>query len=177
MQEILNMLECDTEELEKMKGEVVVLVDRQKKIGKLRRKRRELYTIPEEEENEDEAELQGLIGNTSRLFGLLMQNEKELRRIKEQVNEKDPVKLMSDVKTLHSDMTSLEKDLKEESETLQVLKDETEKCQFKHEKKLKETEKMLKAEDANAAKRKEILKVILGQSEKLESLKGATLAM
>ena len=177
MQEILTMLECDTEELEKMKGEVVVLVDRQKKIGKLRRKRRELYTIPEEEENEDEVELQGIISNTSRLFGLLMQNEKELRRIKDQVSEKDPVELMSDVETLHSDMTNLEKDLKEESETLQVLKDETEKCQFKHEKKLKETEKMLKAEDANAAKRNEILKVILGQTEKLESLKGATLAM
>ena len=173
MQEILTMLECDTEELEKMKGEVVVLVDRQKKIGKLRRKRRELYTIPEEEENEDEAELQGIISNTSRLFGLLMQNEKELRRIKEQVSEKDPV----DVETLHSDVTNLGKDLKEESETLQVLKDETEKCQFKHEKKLKETEKMLKTEDANAAKRNEILKVILGQSEKLESLKGATLSM
>ena len=177
MQEILTMLECDTEELEKMKGEVVVLVDRQKKIGKLRRKRRELYTIPEEEENEDEAELQGIISNTSRLFGLLMQNEKELRRIKEQVSEKDPVELMSDVETLHSDMTNLEKDLKEESETLQVLKEETEKCQFKHEKKLKETEKMLKADDANAGKRNEILKVILGQTEKLESLKGATLAM
>merc|ERR1719391_70521 len=84
---------------------------------------------------------------------------------------------MSDVETLHSDMTNLEKDLKEESETLQVLKEETEKCQFKHEKKLKETEKMLKADDANAEKRNEILKVILGQTEKLESLKGATLAM
>ena len=177
MQEILTMLECDTEELEKMKGEVVVLVDRHKKIGKLRRKRRELYTIPEEEENEDEEELQGIISNTSRLFGLLMQNEKELRRIKTEVSEKDPAELMSDVDTLHSDMASLEKELKEESETLEVLKDETEKCQFKHEKKLKETEKMLKAEDANAAKRNEILKVILGQTEKLESLKTATMAM
>merc|ERR1719204_2311485 len=110
-----------------MKGEVVVLVDRHKKMGKLRRKRRELYTIP------DEAELQGIISNTSRLFGLLMQNEKELRRIKAEVSEKDPAELMSDVDTLHSDMASLEKELKEESETLEVLKDETEKCQFKHE--------------------------------------------
>ena len=176
IQDILTMLECDTQELEKMKSEVLILVDRHKKIGKIRRKRRELYTIPEEEENEDEQELQEIVSQTSRLFGLLMQNEKELRRIKEKVNETSP-----DVAVLHGDVTNLGKDIGEESKTLDVLKEDTEKCQFRHEKKLKNLEKMLKDQsatnDANREKKDAILKVILGQTEKVECLKESTLAL
>jgi hypothetical protein len=105
-----------------------------------------------------------------------MQNEKELRRLKEQVKENNP-----DVEGLQKDISNLGKELSEESKTLIGLKDDTEQCQFRHEKKLKDLEKMLKEgaskEDADNEKREAILKVLLGQSEKLDCLKAASLAM
>ena len=172
IQEITTILEGSTGELEKMKGEVLILVDRQKKIGKTRRKRRELYTIPEEEDNEDEKELQEIISETSRLFALLMQNEKEVRRLKEDMG-KNPAESLANA-------SNLEKDLVEESKALEVIKENTEKCQFKHEKKLKELEKMQRdgaAQEEMDTKRNEILSIILGQSEKLGRLKESTLAL
>ena len=76
--EYLLSLDGDMTELHNMKEQVLVLVGKQKKIKNIRRKRRDLYTIKEE----DESDLKELENNTSDLFSDLADQENKVLDIK-----------------------------------------------------------------------------------------------
>jgi len=111
-QEIMNILEGDNVEILKMKDQVLVLVDKQEKIGHIRRKRRELYTIPEDEETRDELEMNGLVEKTAELYNALLSNEKQMYKLKDDVKQKDYKELMNDVMYVETDVTIQSKTLK-----------------------------------------------------------------
>ena len=129
--EILSILDGDTFEIERMKGEVLILVDKQKKIGKIRTKRRTLYTIPEEEEIDDEQELRDLIERTARLFNALLNNEKEVQKLRSELESSLPDGLLTHI-------VQLEKNLQSEADNLLSIQTETEICHDRHNKRLED---------------------------------------
>ena len=58
-----------------MKDQVLLLAGKQKKIKKIRRKRRQLPTILEEEGEGDDADLDDLVDRTNNLLGDIDENE------------------------------------------------------------------------------------------------------
>ena len=139
-EEILNILEGDTFELEKMKDEVLILVDKQKKIEVTRRRRRKLYTIPEEEEIDDEAELKNLADKTTMLFEALQNSKNEIMKLKHALEICIPDDMLEDI-------MGFENSLKTRSEELSDLVSDTDKCENKHLRRLQEGEKALEDEE------------------------------
>ena len=127
-QEILQMLDGDMLELGKMKDQVLLLVGKQKKIKKIRRKRRQLPTIKEEEgEGEDDADLDDLMDRTNNLLGNIGDNENKILAIKSEVEGNDPEGLMNNVRSLEDDIIKQSKTVDELTRTTNRLYDEEEK--------------------------------------------------
>ena len=127
-QEILQMLDGDMLELGKMKDQVLLLMGKQKKIKKIRRKRRQLPTIKEEEgEGEDDADLDDLMDRTNNLLGNIGDNENKILAIKSEVEGNDPEGLMNNVRSLEDDIIKQSKTVDELTRTTNRLYDEEEK--------------------------------------------------
>merc|ERR1712013_123019 len=138
--EIVQLLEGDNLEVLKMKDKVLVLVDKQGKIGRIQQKRRELYTIPEVEELRDDKELNGLVDKTAKLYDALLANETEISRLKDAVEQTDPNDVMKD-------MVIMENVLKVQSEQLKNISEETDDVYKKHQLLLDEGLKKMSTED------------------------------
>ena len=113
-QEILQMLDGDMLELNKMKDQVLLLVGKQKKIKKIRRKRRQLPTILEEdgeEEGEEDADLSDLMSRTSSLLSNIDDNENKILALKSDVDGEED--LMSEVRSLEDDIIKQSKTVEE----------------------------------------------------------------
>ena len=126
-QEILQMLDGDMLELSKMKDQVLLLAGKQKKIKKIRRKRRQLPTILEEEGEGDDADLDDLVDRTNNLLGDIDENENKLLAIKGEVDGADPDGLMTNVRSLEDDIIKQSKTVDELTRTTNRLYDEEEK--------------------------------------------------
>ena len=130
-QEILQMLDGDMLELNKMKDQVLLLVGKQKKIKKNRRRRRQLPTIveedieEEEEEEEEEADIADLMSRTNSLLSNIDHNENKILALRDDLDTGDDV--MDDVR-------SLEDDIIKQSKTVQQLTQETDKLYDEEEK-------------------------------------------
>jgi len=95
--DIVQLLEGDNLEVLKMKDKVLVLVDKQGKIGRIQQKRRELYIIPEDDELREDEELNGLVDKTAKLYDALLANETEISRLKNAAEQTDPNEVMKDM--------------------------------------------------------------------------------
>ena len=171
-EEILYILEGDTKEIERMKDQVLILVDKQKNINTIRTKRRKLYTIPEESEIEEEEELKALLERTSKMFETLNSSEKEIEKLQNELETSLPADVLdkivqfekhlgltaSDLESLSSDMDICnnkhlrlladgEKALEEEALRLKKLKDDEDKLN-----KMKSEIDMMKYKDAQLRK-------------------------
>ena len=138
-QNILNMLDGDMIELHKMKDKVLGLVEKQKKIKNVRRKRRELYTITEEDENDED--LNQLMDSTNNLFGDLADEENKVLRIKADLDAED---IMTDVNKVEDDILSHSKKIQKLShETDALLDNEQQRLSEAETKKLGQDELLL----------------------------------
>ena len=126
-QEILQMLDGDMLELSKMKDQVLILAGKQKKIRKIRRKRRQLPTIKEEEGEGDDADLDDLMDRTNDLLGDIDDNENKILAIKSEVEGTDPDSLMNNVRSLEDDIIKQSRTVDELTRTTNRLYDEEEK--------------------------------------------------
>ena len=126
-QEILQMLDGDMLELNKMKDQVLLLVGKQKKIKKIRRKRRQLPTILEEDGEGDDADIDDLMDRTNNLLGNINDNENKILAIKNEVDGNDPEDLMTNVRSLEDDIIKQSKTVDELTRTTNRLYDEEEK--------------------------------------------------
>ena len=126
-QEILQMLDGDMLELNKMKDQVLLLVGKQKKIKKIRRKRRQLPTILEEDGEGDDADIDDLMDRTNNLLGNINDNENKILAIKSEVDGNDPDDLMTNVRSLEDDIIKQSKTVDELTRTTNRLYDEEEK--------------------------------------------------
>ena len=143
-QEILQMLDGDMLELNKMKDQVLLLVGKQKKIKKIRRKRRQLPTILEEdgeEEGEEDADLSDLMSRTSSLLSNIDDNENKILALKSDVDGEED--LMSEVR-------SLEDDIIKQSKTVEELTQATNKLYYDEDKLLQQ--KLLKDQEMEQRK-------------------------
>merc|ERR1711892_607697 len=159
--EIMQILEGDSLEILKMKDQVLVLVGKQERIGHIRQKRRELYTIPEDEETRDDCELNGLVDKTAELFNALLSNETQITRLKDEVDQKDPKDVMKEV-------VNMENELNLQSEKLKNISGETDDIYKKHQLMLDEGIKRMSAEDA---KKQEMLSNLEDGKAKIKTLK------
>ena len=121
------MLDGDMLELNKMKDQVLLLVGKQKKIKKIRRKRRQLPTIKEEEGEGDDADLDDLMDRTTNLLGNIDENENKILTFKSEVDGNDPDDLMTNVRSLEDDIIKQSKTVDELTRTTNRLYDEEEK--------------------------------------------------
>ena len=126
-QEMLHMLDGDMIELHKMKDKVLVLVDKQKKIKGVRQKRRELYTIREEEETENDSDIKTLMNKTSRLFSFLADDENKVITLKGKVASMNPDEVSDEVKDIENDIINKSKQIQEISEETDILYDKEQK--------------------------------------------------
>ena len=127
-QEILQMLDGDMLELNKMKDQVLLLVGKQKKIKKIRRKRRQLPTILEEdgeEEGEEDADLSDLMSRTSSLLSNIDDNENKILALKSDVDGEED--LMSEVRSLEDDIIKQSKTVEELTQATNKLYDDEDK--------------------------------------------------
>ena len=124
-QEILNILDGDTCEIERMKDQVIILVDKQKKIKQIRKKRRELYTIPEEVEEIDDQHIKDLLDRTQQLFNALIDKENEVIKLKSELNSNLPGGIMEI-------LLQIERQLLSQADTLGNLQDDTNLIHDKH---------------------------------------------
>jgi len=122
-QDILHALDDNMNELNKMKDQVLILVDKQKRIKSVRRKRRELFTIPEEDEND--FDIKDLTCRTNDLFSKLADNENKVLGIKAEIETKDNNDLVEDVKDVEDSIISQSMEIQKlTSETNEMLDDE-----------------------------------------------------
>jgi len=159
--EIVQLLEGDNLEVLKMKDKVLVLVDKQGKIGRIQQKRRELYIIPEDEEIREDEELNGLVDKTAKLYDALLANETEISRLKNATEQTDPNEVMKD-------MVLMENVLNLQSEQLENISVETDDVYKKHQLMLDEGLKKMSAEDAMKQK---FLSNLEDYKDKIEMLK------
>ena len=127
-QELLQMLDGDMLELNKMKDQVLLLVGKQKKIKKIRRKRRQLPTILEEdgeEEGEEDADLSDLMSRTSSLLSNIDDNENKILALKSDVDGEED--LMSEVRSLEDDIIKQSKTVEELTQATNKLYDDEDK--------------------------------------------------
>ena len=117
------MLDGDMIELHKMKDKVLVLVDKQKKIKGVRQKRRELYTIREEEETENDSDIKTLMNKTSRLFSFLADDENKVITLKGKVASMNPDEVSDEVKDIENEIINKSKQIQEISEETDILYD------------------------------------------------------
>ena len=162
--EILDILSGDTCEIERMKGEVLILVDKQKKIGKIRTKRRTLYTIPEEEEIDDEQELRDLIDKTSQLFNALLSNEKEVEKLRGEIESSLPNDLLAQI-------MQLEKELQQEAQNLLSIQTATDQCHDKHSKRLEDGFRAREEEEERRKQLESDQKKMIKMKEDIDSMK------
>ena len=148
-QEIIHMLDGDMIELHKMKDKVLVLVDKQKKIKHSRKKRRQLYTITEEDESDED--INELMNRTGNLFSNLADEENVVLSLKGKVASQDPNEVMEEVRQVEDSIIDKSRQIKE-------LSDQTEKMLHDEQRKTEEVNMILSsAEDKLAQKKKQIL--------------------
>ena len=157
-QEILFILEGDTAEIERMKDRVLILVDKQKNIGTIKSKRRKLYTIPEENEIEDEEELKDLLDRTSQMFNTLSSSEKEIESLRQELDNCLPADVLDKV-------VQFEQRLGLTASELDLLSSDMDRCNDRHLKMLADGEKALEEEALRQQKLKE-------DEERLNKMKG-----
>ena len=144
-EEILVMLEADTAELARMEDAVLILVDRQKRISGIRRQRRALYTIPEEEERDEDEELRLLMERTDRLLATLRANGQDIGRLRSELDTAASTESSSGLlQALHN----LELELQQRAVNLGEIHADTEHCHNKHAQRLEEGLRKQREEEA-----------------------------
>ena len=144
-QEIIHMLDGDMIELHKMKDKVLVLVDKQKKIKHSRRKRRQLYTIKEEDESDED--LNKLANKTGNLFSFLADDENVVLSLKGKVESQDPNDVMEEVR-------QVEDGIIDKSRQIQELSEQTEKMLNDEKRMTDEVSKVLSSQEEQLALKK-----------------------
>jgi hypothetical protein len=148
-EEILVMLEADTAELARMEDAVLILVDKQKKIRGIQRQRRILYTIPEEDERDEEEELRWLVERTDRLLAALRANGQDIDRLRTELNLTEKTTELAP--SLMKALQSLEKELQERAVNLREIHEETEQCHDKHAQRLEAGQRKRREEEEERA--------------------------
>ena len=144
-EEILVMLEADTAELARMEDAVLILVDRQKCISGIRRQRRALYTIPEEEEWDEDEELRLLMERTDWLLATLRANGQDIGRLRSELDTAASTESSSGLlQALHN----LELELQQRAVNLGEIHADTEHCHNKHAQRLEEGLRKQREEEA-----------------------------
>ena len=139
------MLEADTAELARMEDAVLILVDRQKRISGIRRQRRTLYTIPEEEERDEDEELRLLMERTDRLLATLRANGQDIGRLR---SELDTAAFTESSSGLLQALHNLELELQQRAVNLGEIHADTEHCHNKHAQRLEEGLRKQREEEA-----------------------------
>merc|ERR1711915_771851 len=158
---MIDSIDGDSLEILRMKDQVLILIDKQKKIGHIREKRRELYTIPEDEEARDEAELNGLIDRTKDLMDYLISEESHLSQMKNDIDNKSIDDVMKDVLEVENGLTM-------QSHRLKDISKETDDVYNKHQSLLDEGLKNL---SEGEAKKQAILNKIFDEKQMFDKIK------
>ena len=159
IQEYLQSLDGDMTELNNMKEQVLILVGKQKKIKNIRSKRRNLYTI--NEENEDD--LKELEKNTSDLFSNLADQENKVLSIKANLSA-------NNCENIEEDIRKVEDDILSKSKQMQSLSVTTENILIEEQRLLDEAEKQQKEKETSHLLLQEQL---LGCRERLQKIKSS----
>merc|ERR1719297_145228 len=110
-----------------MKDQVLVVVDKQKKIKGVVQKRLELYTIREEEQTGNDSDIKTLMNKTSTLFSCLADDENKVLTLKGKIASMNPDELSDEVKDIKTEIISKSKQIQELSEETDIMYDKEQK--------------------------------------------------
>ena len=124
-QEMLHLLDGDMTDLHNMKDQVLVVVDKQKKIKGVVQKRLELYTIREEVQtgNANDSDIKTLMNRTSTLFSCLADDENKVLTLKGKIASMNPDELSDEVKDIKTEIINKSKQIQELSEETDIMYD------------------------------------------------------
>ena len=126
-QEMLHMLDGDMTDLHNMKDQVLVVVDKQKKIKGVVQKRLELHPIREEEQAGNDSDIKTLMNRTSTLFSCLADDENKVLTLKGKIASMNPDELSDEVRDIKTEIINKSKQIQELSEETDIMYDKEQK--------------------------------------------------